>query len=112
MVLALDAWGDEHATAAYVTILGDNTGSLQDALDLKGAGALNTLSMELSWRKALRNWHFEVGHLPTEANSAADSLSRLAEGATLPTKLEQARCISPPSLLGFFRTLRELGPPA
>jgi hypothetical protein len=61
----------------YLVILGDNTAALQSALGLKGKGPLMAVARELSWRQALYNWTFSVGHLPTEANSVADALSRL-----------------------------------
>ena len=110
LVLSLEVWGDSYATSSILTIVGDNTGSLQDALSLKGMGALNTLAMELSWRKARHRWHFQVGHLPTEANGVADALSRLSEGYELPPKLRMAKSLDAPSMHGFFRTLANLPP--
>ena len=38
---------EKENTDSILTIVGDNTGSLQDALSLKGTGALHTLAMEL-----------------------------------------------------------------
>jgi len=35
-----------------VMVVGDNTGSLQNSLDLKGKGALLSVSRELAWRKS------------------------------------------------------------
>ena len=101
---------EKENTDSILTIVGDNTGSLQDALSLKGTGALNTLAMELSWRKARRGWHFQVGHLPSEANDIADALSRLSEGYELPPELRTAKSLNAPSLHGFFRTLADLPP--
>ena len=109
LIVSLLVWGDEYASSDVLEIVGDNTGSLQDALSLKGSGALNTLSMELSWRKAQHGWAFTVGHLPSEANTMADALSRLAEeGYEFPTALASCTCREPPSLDGFFQTLQWL----
>ena len=58
-------------------ILGDNTGALQEALDLKGRGPLLQLSRELSVVRARRSLWLHVSHLYGEANTAADALSRL-----------------------------------
>ena len=58
-------------------ILGDNTGALQEALDLKGRGPLLQLSRELSVLRARRSLWLHVSHLYGEANTAADALSRL-----------------------------------
>jgi hypothetical protein len=61
----------------HVAVLGDNTAALQSALDLKGKGPLLAAARELSWRQSLYEWSFSVGHLPSEANTVADALSRL-----------------------------------
>ena len=58
-------------------LVGDNTGSLQNSLDLKGKGALLAVSRELAWRKARYNWKFDVAHIPTEHNKIPDILSRV-----------------------------------
>ena len=58
-------------------IHGDNTGALQEALDLKGRGPLLQLSRELSVLRARRSLWLHVSHLYGEANTAADALSRL-----------------------------------
>ena len=59
-------------------LVGDNTGSLQNSLDLKGKGALLAVSRELAWRKARYLWQYDVGHLPTEHNKLPDILSRIS----------------------------------
>ena len=61
----------------HVAVLGDNTAALQSALDLKGRGPLLAAAREISWRQALYGWSFSVGHLPSEANTVADALSRI-----------------------------------
>ena len=78
LFLALMVWGDRFV-ASKLLILGDNIGALSDALSLKGRGALEAISRELSWRQARRGWQFDVGHLPSEYNNIADSLSRVAD---------------------------------
>ena len=52
--------------------------ALQEALDLKGRGALLQLSRELSVVRAGRSLWLHVSHLYEEANSIADALSRQA----------------------------------
>ena len=60
-----------------VLLVGDNTGSLQNSLDLKGEGTLLAVSRELAWRKARHMWEYDIAHIPTEHNSAPDILSRI-----------------------------------
>ena len=78
LLLALVAWGDRFVDSS-VAVLGDNTGALQDAIALKGRGPLLYVARELSWRTVQRGWSYVVGHLPSEFNSIADSLSRVAD---------------------------------
>ena len=78
MLLALCTWGDGFVDTT-VAVLGDNTGALQNALALRGRGALLHVARELSWRQARRRWSFEVGHLPSEFNVVADALSRTSD---------------------------------
>ena len=75
-VLGLHLWGDRFVSQS-LAVLGDNAGSLQDALHMKGRGALLALSRELSWRQARHRWQFAVGHVPSEHNDVSDCLSRL-----------------------------------
>ena len=86
LILALLAWSN-YATSEVLNLIGDNTGSLQDALEMKGKGNLNLLARELSWRKAYWDLHFQVGHIPSESNVIADALSRVTQGASIPTAL-------------------------
>ena len=76
LVLAVELWAEEGQSSA---ILGDNTGALQEALDLKGRGVHTKLAQALSIIIVSRSLSLSVGHLPSEANTAADSLSRQAE---------------------------------
>ena len=62
-----------------IAVVGDNTASLQVALSGKAKGSLGALARELFLRKAREDWHYQVGHLPSEHNSIADFLSRLAQ---------------------------------
>ena len=57
--------------------LGDNVASLQEALDLKGRALHELPSQVLALLRCSRSLVLSVGHLPTEANWAADALSRL-----------------------------------
>ena len=77
LLLSLILWG-EYATGRTILMVGDNTGSLQNTLELKGKGPLMAIAREVAWRKARHNWQFEVGHLPSEYNAAPDALSRQA----------------------------------
>ena len=76
LLMSLMIWGGNFLTEE-VALLGDNTASLADALDLKGRGVLMDIARELSWRKARFGWQFAVGHVPSERNSIPDALSRL-----------------------------------
>ena len=92
--LALIQWASSYQR---LTLYGDNTGSLQMALDGKGKGVCNELLRELAWRKARFRWDFAVAHLPSESNEIADTLSRLympQDDGSLPPKT------CPPSLVG------------
>ena len=71
-------WGGEFVEDA-LPILGDNLGSLNSALKLRGRGPMLAIAREISWRQARRGWLFELGHLPSEVNSVADALSRVAD---------------------------------
>ena len=76
LVLAVELWGDGSRPAA---VLGDNQGALQEVLDLKGKGLHAPVSQALSRLLVARSLSLTVAHLPTEANTAADALSRQAE---------------------------------
>ena len=105
LLIGLAIWGSQF-TVESLAVLGDNTGSLQDALHLKGRGALLALSRELSWRRARYGWRFAVGHVPSEYNDVADALSRL--GAVPPKPfpayvLKSAEEVTAPSLESLWR---------
>ena len=100
LLLALCVWGDSF-TQRRVSVLGDNTGALNNALSFRGKGPLEALSRELSWRQARRGWLFDVGHLPSEYNVVADALSRITDpkGTGWPSEaLAAAAEVSPPRL--------------
>ena len=76
-----------------LSFFGDNTASLQLALSGKAKRELGHLARELFVRKAKEDWQFAVSHLPSEHNSVADALSRMAEPgrtSTPPAELEGA----------------------
>ena len=83
LLLSLLVWGDNYVEQS-IAILGDNVGALTSALALKGRGSMLAVARELSWRQARRRWAFEVAHLPSEHNSVADALSRVADPAGKP----------------------------
>ena len=100
LLLVLMVWGDRFVKHS-LAILGDNTAALQNALSLKGRGPLLAVAREVSWRKARRSWCFEVGHLPSESNTIADCLSRVADpkGKGWPSEaLASAAQAAPPRL--------------
>ena len=75
--LCLEAWGSRFKDSG-LALVGDNISSLTSALKLAGKGPLGAVAREISWRKEVFRWHFAAGHVPTERNFLADSLSRLA----------------------------------
>jgi len=102
ILLALCKWGTRFAQQGVI-ILGDNIASLEAALSLKGRSALAMIGRELAWRRARFAWRYHVGHLPTEANTVADALSRLhapagAESKALPACLSAAARVEAPDV--------------
>ena len=75
LLVSLVLWGDKFMHES-LQIVGDNIGALSSALSLKGAGPLLTISRELAWRRARRQWKYVVGHIATESNIIPDLLSR------------------------------------
>ena len=73
LVLALELWCLD---STPVTLFGDNTAALQCALALKGKGEQLRLMQALAVIRNARSMDLEVAHLPSEANDAADALSR------------------------------------
>ena len=99
VLMSLIRWGHQFVHEE-VAILGDNTGALQNAVSLKGKGELMAIAREISWRQAREKWAFSVGHLPSEHNVVADSLSRRydPDPLPLPTCLRNATQVSAPSV--------------
>ena len=107
LLLSLLLWGSNFV-AEQVAVLGDNTGSLQNAIDMKGRGLLATVARELAWRRARFNWEFVVGHVPSEKNVIPDALSRQFEPkpAKFPSAaLSQAQARQPPDCSQLWRAL-------
>ena len=75
LLLALILWGDAY-TDESLTILGDNSSALQNALKLAGRREMVAVAREIAWRQIRGNWAFKVGHLPAEQNLFSDALSR------------------------------------
>ena len=94
LYLALHIWAADSRSGFL--ILGDNLASLSGVLSLRGkGGAPNVITKEIAWRRVRYGWRFACGHLPTEKNKLADSLSRLAapsgsEQRCFPEELSQA----------------------
>ena len=92
--LALCIWAPEFCNTHSLAVVTDNTSALQNALDLKGSGVQLGIAQELAWRRARCGWSYSPGHIPTEQNKLADTLSRLAapEGnADIPRELADLR---------------------
>ena len=75
--------------AEGLCFLGDNVASLNLALSGKAKGNMAAIARELSVMKARDNLRFSVGHLPSEQNVIADSISRLAQPSSPHTMLRQ-----------------------
>ena len=107
LVLAMTLWGHQSAESrgqGGLTILGDNTGALGDALALKGRGPMLALARELAWRKARYGWQYSVAHLPAEHNRQADALSRLhaPEPCRVPAAMHEGLEAIPPKLSSIW----------
>ena len=85
-----------------IAIIGDNTGALQLAIDLNGDNALLAISREVAWRRARHGWTYGAGHLPTEANSLADALSRLVKGEKVPLQLRRLQEFDAPDVSALW----------
>jgi hypothetical protein len=80
VLLVLLLWGARFR-AEGLAILGDNMASLNALLTFRGRRDLARVTRELAWRKIRHGWRYAVGHLPTERNTLADCLSRVAAPA-------------------------------
>jgi len=89
LLACLLIWADDFR-GSTLRLVGDNTGSLQNALALRGRGPLLAIARELAWRKARFGWKFSVSHLPSEHNGVADALSRRSG----PDPLPRPACLS------------------
>ena len=85
-----------------IAIIGDNTGALQLAIDLNGENGLLAISREVAWRRARHGWTYGAGHLPTEANSLADALSRLVKGERVPLQLRSLQEFDAPDVSALW----------
>ncbi len=105
MLAALTTWMPTISAAQSVSVLGDNVGALQVALSLTGRGQLHTIAKDIAWRQAIHGWIYEVGHLPSEANTVADTLSRLSEGPDIPAVLHEAARVEPVDIGRLWRAV-------
>jgi hypothetical protein len=83
LYMALLVWAPAFPSSVLL-LKGDNTGSLADAIALKGGRLMNVVARELSLRVAWQEWQYAVEHLPSERNTLADALSRLSAIPPLP----------------------------
>ena len=93
LALGLCIWAPEFCDTNSLAVITDNTSALQNALDLKGSGVQLAVAQELAWRRVRCGWSYAPGHLPSEQNKLADSLSRLSapQAAQLPEELRGLR---------------------
>jgi len=83
LLICLVLWGGAFQQEA-LQVVGDNTGALAAAVQLKGSGPMLAIARELAWRKARLGWTFKVGHIATEANKIPDQLSRAHDPCPAP----------------------------
>ena len=101
MYLVLLVWAERFRDKGF-EILGDSTAALSNSLSFKGRGGMARISKEIAWRKVRFAWRFAVGHLPCEANTVADALSRTSappgsEHKLFPELLRECRRREAPS---------------
>ena len=103
-MLALIVWGDTY-TEECITVLGDSTSALQDALNLSGRREMIAVAREVAWRQIRGSWKFKVGHLPAEYNLVSDALSRryAPSSVSLPRLLSAARERQAPAPMHVWR---------
>ena len=99
LFLSLVTWASQFRDG--MLLIGDNVSSLAGVINLRGRSVLNAITKEIAWRRVRFGWRFAAGHLPTERNNMADSLSRLAapsgpDHAEFPDGLSDARARSAP----------------
>ena len=107
ILICLEMWGDDFKQES-LAIVGDNTGALQNSLDLKGSGVMAAVAREIAWRRERRSWAYVVGHIPSERNTVPDALSRQFEVPQLPFPehaLRQAHFRKPPALGDLWRAV-------
>ena len=89
LTFSVAQWGHEvRSAAAPIHFVGDAQGVLQGITALRARDAgVNLVAMELALRLAPAGLELAATHLWSERNTMCDRLSRLAEGATVPTIL-------------------------
>ena len=102
LLMVLIAWAQP---LAVLPIVGDNTSSLTNLVNIKGRRSMAKVARELAWRKARYGWRYVVGHLPTEVNTMADALSRLADPqpSPVPPVLEAVTRIPAPEVATIWQ---------
>ena len=110
LVLALILWADAY-TDCSLSVLGDSTSALQDALNLSGRREMVALAREVAWRQIRGRWQFRVGHLPAEHNLFADALSRrfAPVPVAFPDALAAAREVSAAEPMHIWRAAIHFG---
>ena len=93
--------------------LGDATCAMTGMLRMTARGLLNHVAREITLRKATEGWRYRVGHILSEANTVADTLSRLNWPTTpaLPQSCCTALRRAPPDWDSGWRVLLWKAPP-
>ena len=111
-VLAAVALWCQPGQRTSVAVVGDNIAALTVAVSRRGRGDLGRLCRELALVQAHRSLSIAVGHLASELNTWADSLSRLSapSPSTIPKELLEVPRATWPRTDELFRI--RPGPPA
>ena len=108
LLISLVIFGYIHRVKGLI-LLGDNIGSLNLALTLKGDKALGRISREIAWRRVRLGWRYRCGHLPSELNATADDLSRMSQPGGkadgLPDTVRAAQRVEVPRVAALWTPL-------
>ena len=104
VLMSLELWALGRGSKP-LAVMSDCLAALAATTTGRGKGSVAAVVRELAWRTARQGWTIYVGHIPSEFNQIADSLSRLAAPtpASLPPELVNARRRDPPDLLELWR---------
>ena len=110
MLAAVSLWCGAGQRSS-VAVVGDNVGALTVAVSRRGRGDLGRLCRELALLQARLSLTVAVGHLASQLNTWADSLSRLhaPDPAQVPAELRDLPRRSWPRVTDLFRISENSG---